>query len=211
VIGVTEQVVRRRSPSRQRRRAAMARAISCSKARWRAWGLSAPGAMRADRLPRFFTAYRRIRTSLSEKRARFGIAAPDVGGGQNAGGDGPLPPPAQRGPECGPAFWPAGELWGAAAPENGLSHHWQAVEVPFVMRAASPAPARSSATPSHYADKRLGKWLSANPGKGFRWPSDHSRWRSPRRGTVPASTPAGRAMGIERWIWWVWWVSPTLP
>jgi hypothetical protein len=54
-------------------------------------------------------------TGGREKRARFGIAVPDVVDGQDTGGDGAFSPPAQRGPERAPTRGPAKPLRTAAA------------------------------------------------------------------------------------------------
>jgi hypothetical protein len=60
--------------------------------------------------------FRRGRNGSWEKRARCGIAVPDVVDGQDAGGDGAFSPPAQRGPECHPTLDLAETLRRAASP-----------------------------------------------------------------------------------------------
>ena len=44
------------------------------------------------------------RTDRWEKRARFGIAVPDIVHAQDTSGDGPVPPPPQRGPDRAPTW-----------------------------------------------------------------------------------------------------------
>jgi hypothetical protein len=106
-------------------------------------------------LRRRLPAFRRGRNAPWMKRARCGIALPDVTDRQYTGRDGPLAPPAQCRPEHRPALGPTEPLWGAAPPRpkwpltplahgRGSSHHHESLG-----SAASISRPASSVAPTH--------------------------------------------------------------